>query len=199
MERQEKYIDRVIEAAKKRGLETRIRDIAYALLRVSLDDAFVAHSVVFGTPKDNDIQSYESLDNIRFLIQWFEDELSEKATDKDPMEMDIDAILSSRAKDTTTDITFEENKAAMVELIARTEEALSENRIELDKGLKIITDLRTKLNDKFKVEERSKEQYIIVQPKHNKICPHTRKECWEMSEEYAKQKFHLIKDPKYKS
>lgn len=192
------FLDNIIDAAKKRGFEVRIRDIAYALLRVRFDDAFIAHSVVFGTPNDDSIKSYESLDNVKFLIEWFEEDFSEKTTEKDVVELNIDAIINGSSKGKEDDITFEENKAAIIELIARTEEALADGRIELDKGLKIIADLRVKLNDKFKVEERRKEQYIIVQPKHNKICPHTRKECWEMTEDYAKQKFHLIKDPNFK-
>ena len=63
---------------------------------------------------------------------------------------------------------------------------------------KTEADLRVKLNDKFGAAEKTAEQYIIVQPKYNRICPYTRHECYEMTEEYAMQQFHLIKDPDYK-
>lgn len=195
MGKESKLIDVVIEAARKRGHDVRIRDVAYAILRVKLDDAFIAHSVVFGTADDKTIKAYESLASVGYLIDWFTKDFAQPENEP---EINIEELIGAASKNSEDDITFEENKAAIIALIARTEEAMEQGKIDLDKGLKICADLRVKLNDKFGAAEKSNEQYIIVQPKCNKICPHTRKECWEMTEEFAMKHFHLIKDPAYK-
>jgi hypothetical protein len=95
------------------------------------------------------------------------------------------------------EITFEENKAEMTKLIDRVEEGIATGTIEPDKGLKIIADIRVKLNDKFKVEETTDVQYIVVNKKYNAICEHTHRECFLQTKEYAKEHWHLIDDPNY--
>jgi hypothetical protein len=193
-------IENIIDDAKKYGHEATIRDVAYSLLRSVLDNDLMCYSVVFGTPqKDNDIECYERMEKVKFLIKHFSKLLEPEQVQRPE---DILASLDKNQKkdnaESVEDITFEENKAAMIELIQRTEDALAEGRIDTDKGLKIVADLRVKLNDKFKVDDKSTEQYIIVQPKFNTICQHTRKECWLQTEEYAMKHWHLIKDPNYK-
>lgn len=200
MEENKSIIAIVTDEAKRRGHDVRIRDIAYAILRMKLDDSYLAYNVVFGVPKDKDIEAYESLASNKFLYEYFVEQEDEarKKIEKDTTDDDFLRLMQTKKVMDINDISFEENKAAMVELIQRTEDALAANKIDTDKGLKIIADLRVKLNDKFGASEKSNEQYIVVQPKFNTVCPHTRKECWEMTEEYAMNKFHLIKDPKFK-
>lgn len=74
---------------------------------------------------------------------------------------------------------------------------MDEKKIEPKDGMKMMTDIRLKLNDKFNIKEAQVEQRIIVQPKFNHICETTRKECWLMTEDWAKRKYHLIKDPNW--
>jgi hypothetical protein len=192
-------IENVIDEAKKRGHDASIRDVSYALLRAVLDNDLMCFTVVFGAPKkDNDIECYERMDKTKFLIKYFDKFLTPKEREKSAEEIIAEVTKGSKSDTVVEEITFEENKAAMIELIQRTEAALENGTIETDKGLKIIADLRVKLNDKFKVDDKSNEQYIIVQPKFNTICEHTRKECWLQTKAYAKEHWHLIDDPNYK-
>ena len=119
-------------------------------------------------------------------------------------------IAQSKGKktDATNDgsMTFEENREGIETQLREIVELKKEAMDSVDgadlKTLALLqkteADLRVKLNDKFGAAEKTAEQYIIVQPKYNKICPYTRHECYEMTEEYAMQQFHLIKDPDYK-
>lgn len=191
-------IENIISEGNKYGYDISIRDVAYGLLRTVLDNALMCYVVVFGQPKnDSDIEVYEQLEKVKYLFRHFDKLLTPKEREKSSEEIlaSIKARQPQREESEMGNITFEENKAAMVELIQRTEDALNEGKIDPDKGLKIIADLRVKLNDKFKVEDKTAEQYIIVQPKFNHICEYTHKECWLQTKEYAKQHWHLIDDP----
>lgn len=70
------------------------------------------------------------------------------------------------------EITFEDNRKAMLGLIEKTKRDLAAGRIEAKDALKIETDLRVKLNDKFKVQEDTKDKVVIVEPKYNMVCRH---------------------------
>jgi hypothetical protein len=193
---EQEKIERIIDGAKKYGHDVSIRDVCYGLLRSAFDNDLFCYTVVFGTPqKDNDIACYERLDKVEYLLKLFKKKLAPKV-ERDKR---LEKLIAEKSESNNKDITFEENKSAMVELISRTEEALTEGTIDPDKGLKIIADLRVKLNDKFRVEDKSAEQYIIVEPKFNHICDKTRKECWLQTKEYAKEHWHLIDDPDYKT
>lgn len=61
--------------------------------------------------------------------------------------------------------------------------------------IKLDIEIRTKLNDKFAVSEKQDEQRIIVETKFNTICPHTHRECWVQTKEYAMQHWNLIENP----
>jgi hypothetical protein len=193
-------IENIIDRAKKYGHEVTIRDVAYCLLRTVLDNDLMCYIVVFGTPKkDKDIECYERMDKVKYLFKYFDKHLSPKEKDKSTEEI-LSVINKNKEKEAQSgeSLTFEENKAAMIELIARVEGGIADNTIEPEKGLKIIADLRVKLNDKFKVEDKSTEQYVVVQTKFNHICDYTHKECWLQTKDFAKEHWHLIDDPNYK-
>ncbi len=211
----ESIIKTITQDAEKRGYDVRIRDIAYALLRVKLQDELIAYTVVFGPPeKDNDVINYESLDSTKCLMRWFEKDLEPKIIEKERPEDTIRELIKSKSKksdDAEDDtMTFEENRAGIETQIAEILELkklcskVDSNGEEI-KDVKTLAmlhkteaDLRSKLNDKFGASEKSAEQYIIVQPKFNTICPHTRRECWQQTRDFAMEHWHLIPDPKYK-
>lgn len=207
----ESLIKHITDEAAKRGFDVRIRDISYALLRVRFDDELIAYTVVFGQPeKDNDVTDYESMESVQYLIRWFRKDLAPKEVEKKSNE-DIVKELTSKANGSEASddgaMTFEENRAGIEKQIA---EILELKQQLYDEGgkcsdaktmatlQKTEADLRSKLNDKFGAAEKSAEQYIIVQPKFNTICEHTRRECWLQTREYAMKYWHLIPDPNYK-
>lgn len=193
-------IQKIVDEARKRGHDVRIRDVAYALLKARFGDSLIPYTVVFGQPQgENDVTDYDALKSTEYLVRTFTKELTTKnAPEKDEGQALLDMIFQKRENKGQSDITFEENKAAIIELIERTETALGEGVIKTDVGLKIIADLRVKLNDKFGAAEKTEEQYIIVAPKFNHICDQTHKECWLQTKEFAMQHWHLLPDPNYK-
>lgn len=201
-------IKEVTDDAAKRGFNVRIRDIAYALMRVKFDDDLIPYTVVFGQPeKDNDVTDYEKLDSTQYLIRWFKKNLQPKAEEKEPLDA-IKAIQEiSKTSGSSEAMSFEDNRAGIERQI---DEILELKKQLIDEDGKVTdvktmatlqkteADLRSKLNDKFGASEKSSEQYIVVQPKFNAICEHTRKECWLQTREFAMKHWHLIPDPKYK-
>lgn len=204
----ENKIKTIADSASKRGYEVKIRDIAYAALKVVLGDSEIPYTVVFGSPeRKNDIDDYDSLDSVKFLSRWFEKELAPKEVEKERPEDIIRAVKKKTDVSEDGSMSFEENRAGIEKQIAEVLE-LKKQLLDAD-GL--CTDLKTmailqktemearaKLNDKFGASEKSNEQYIIVQPKFNTICEYTRRECWQQTREFAMQHWHLIPDPNYK-
>jgi hypothetical protein len=92
------------------------------------------------------------------------------------------------------DITFEENKAYMLKLKRDTEMAMEAGEIEKKDGLKILSDISTKLNDKFSVTAEVKDQYVCVEQKYSSICSYCGRECAPppMSKEEAMKMYNLI-------
>lgn len=202
-----KYIDKVIDDAKKHGYDVRIRDVGYAILCSKLDDANMAYMLIFGD--DGNLETFSKLDRIKYLVRYFQSEKLQ-AKEKDEAAEIANLIAKSKGKkndDGDGSMTFEENREGIEqqlrEIVELKKDAMNPTEGEgadlktLALLQKTEADLRVKLNDKFGAAEKTAEQYIIVQPKFTKICPYTRHECYEMTEEYAMEHFHLIKDPDY--
>lgn len=202
-----KYIDKIIDDAKKHGYDVRIRDVGYAILCSKLDDANMAYMLIFGD--DGNFDTFSKLDRIKYLVRYFQ---SEQLQAKEKAEAAEIASLIAKSKGKKKDnadgsMTFEENREGIEqqlrEIVELKKDAMNPTEGEgadlktLALLQKTEADLRVKLNDKFGAAEKTAEQYIIVQPKFNRICPYTRHECYEMTEEYAMEHFHLIKDPDY--
>lgn len=91
------------------------------------------------------------------------------------------------------ELTREQNKQGLIELIYRTERLMRKGRLEEKDGLRILGDLRVKLNDRFEMEAGNEERRIIVVPaKHDMVCPHTNRECYQWpSKEACIEKYNL--------
>lgn len=199
MNEESKILKDIIEEANKRGhSEVRIRDVAYALMKVQFNDSLIPYTICFGAPeKDNDIEIYDSKESTKYLIRYFEKDLEPK----EKLVTDLSSIVKSRTKtDDGGSISFEENRAGMEQLLKEIADAKADKEIppkELVQLLKAEADIRSKLNDKFGAAEKVDEQLIIVQPKFNHICSETRKECWLQTRQFAMEHWHLIPDPDY--
>ena len=73
-------------------------------------------------------------------------------------------------------------------------EAMEAGEIDKKDGLKILTDISTKLNDKFSVKEEQVEQVVIVQAKYDDVCPSCGREVSRkpLSKEDAMEMYDLI-------
>lgn len=199
-------LEKIIEEAKKRNYEVRVRDVGYAVLAVGLGDEVLAHKLIFGD--DGNEKTYRELPHIKFLVSYVNAEELKKNESKEAEDI-ARLITQSKGKkksDTDGSMTFEENREGIETQLREIVELKKEAMESVDgadlKTLALLqkteADLRVKLNDKFGAAEKTAEQYIIVQPKFNHICEHTRRECWLQTKEFAMEHWHLIEDPDYK-
>ena len=98
----------------------------------------------------------------------------------------------SKIEDDT--ISKEENRSELIKMIGVIQEGMDDGDIERKDGLKMIADIRVKLNDKFEIEERGVQKRLIVVPqKRNMICAYTQRECtyWP-TKEACKAHYKLV-------
>lgn len=147
-------VGEILTNASSQGANLKVRDIAYVLLRRYFDDRSYAWRVCF-TDADYDektIDAYEEGIGYQFLR-----EVLAEVRDRGGLLYD-------------EDITFEENKAYMLKLKRDTEMAMEAGDLEKKDGLKILSDLSVKLNDKFSVQAEVKDQMVVVNCKYNSVC-----------------------------
>lgn len=152
-------INKIIEDVKAVGYELKMSDIAYASLLQFFKDRDVVYKMLFGKGvADSDIKRYDTSQKMKFLKKY----LSSNFFGDSSKEEDV--------KKKYADITFEENKDAMIKMIDELKSALDDGKLEYKDYAKMVTDLRTKLNDKFSVTEKQDDHKIIVYKKYNDIC-----------------------------
>lgn len=93
------------------------------------------------------------------------------------------------------DVSREENKSALIKLLPRIKAAVDNGELDVRDGLKLETDIRVKLNDKFEMEaDRGQKHLIVVPQKHDLICPHTNRECSKMPSKKACMEYYKLKE-----
>lgn len=174
-----------INDCAKAGHTVSVRDIMYAILCYHVEDPLVAYKSIFGNDSDYCQEYLDTYDNtamMSFLKTYVEMSL-------------IDSKKKKNCK-SGEDITFEENKAYMLNLKKQTEEAMANGDIDKKDGLKILADISVKLNDRFKVASDEIEQRIIVQTKYNAICGKCGSELYIPTKEVLMEKYNLIENNK---
>lgn len=174
----------IINECELDGITVGVKEIAFVILSKSISDTQVPYRVLFGHESWYDqanAERYAKSEQIRVL--------SEKISKY---------LMSSEIKggDNFADISFEENKAYMLNLKKKTEEAMDRGEIEKKDGLKILADISVKLNDKFAVVDNSVEQVVIVKSKYSGVCEHCGHEVAPpiMSKKEAMARYGLV-DP----
>ena len=154
MELTKEKVGEILTKASDEGLSLKVRDISYVLLTRYFADKSYAYRVCFGADadySDEAINAYEEGDGYAFLKEAL-------ATVRDRGGVVYDE-----------DITFEENKAYMLKLKKDTELAIESGEVDKKDGLKILSDISTRLNDKFAVQQTELQQQIFVSCKYNSI------------------------------
>ena len=153
-------VGEILTAASTHGANLKVRDIAYVLLRRYFEDRSYAWRVCFSDADydERTIDAYENGTGYQYLK-----EVLMEVRDRGGLLYD-------------EDITFEENKAYMLKLKRDTEMAMEAGELEKKDGLKILSDLSVKLNDKFSVQAEVKDQIIQVKLKYDAICPYCQHE-----------------------
>lgn len=177
-------IRQCVNDCSKAGHKIGMRDISYVLLSHQYEDKATAYRVLFGLDADFNadyVYTYDLTGDMVYLREYVERNLI------------VDISGKKKKKNAkyvgSADISFEENKAEIINLIKETQKALEDGTIEAKDALKIQADLRVKLNDKFAVTEDARDQIVIVQQKFNSVCqcgrevarrPITKEEAMEM-------------------
>lgn len=155
-------IKNIIEECAKAKHQVNVRDISYCLLSLQLEDSFVAYKSLFGNDYDYSPEYHNTYDQTSAIVH---------------LRTLIGLKLNGKKKNKASeDISFEENKAYMLKLKKETELAMEAGDIDKKDGLKILTDISTKLNDKFSVKDDTSEQIVVVNQKYDAICPNCGKE-----------------------
>ena len=151
-------VKRAIEDCARANHTVSVRDISYVLLSMQFDDSLVAYKCIFGNDYDYNQDyhtTYDQTATMTYLKSYVEFTLLNDGKKK---------------KKKSEDISFEENKEYMLNLKKQTEEAMASGEIDKKDGLKILTDISVKLNDKFNVSNSSQEQYVHVFAKYDSVC-----------------------------
>lgn len=147
----EKKIKEIVDDCKKKGFSVKVRDIAYVLLCERIEDHKIVYMTLFGEAPKN-IKNLDNSPQITYLRDYM------KYSMKDDK---INGVMR---------VSFEENRDSMIELLKQTQTAMDNGEIDKKDGLKILTDIRVKLNDKFNVSDNSQNSFVVVEPKFNSIC-----------------------------
>ena len=166
-------LKKIIDEAEKKGHKLKVRDVAYAYLCTHFDDTTIAYKVVYGE---------DVLDTAAF------DAKPEIAYIKDQ----IKYSTMTDASESADKMSFDENKKEMIKLIKKTHDAMDEGLMEAKDGLKIIADIRVKLNDKFNVSDKSKSGIVIVESKYNSVCERCGAELHIPTREELMAKYNLV-------
>lgn len=169
-------IKKTIEHFKESGETIRVRDIAYTLLSKMFADSKTAYQCLFGS------EGYD---------EYADDEMREKL---EQYLSDAGYIKSVSEDNDTGTITFEQNRREMELLLKKTQQSMDDGLVDPKDALKIMADIRVKLNDKFKVESKKQDRMIVVERKFSFVCPHTRRECYQLDKDFAMKKWNLIEN-----
>ena len=151
-------ISKIIDDCKAMNHNVKVGDIAYVFLLRTFKDKEVVFKALFGTTfSDNDIDVYDKSPKTKFLKKYIKSNYEDKEVPK-----------NSNKK--IKDISFEENKEALVKRLGDLESLAESGELDAKDALKLEVDIRTRLNDKFAVSEKQDEQRIIVEKKYNDIC-----------------------------
>lgn len=174
-------VNKILSKSKEQGFDVRMADIAYVVLSSFFDEKSIAYAILYGKNfGKTEVNEYDKSAKIKFLKKNLKDYI-EKAE-----------ITKSISKPSHKDISFEENKDALIELLNTIRDMKSKGEIEAKDAVKLETDIRIKLNDKFDVSSDKHEKRVVVNAKYNHICEWTKKECFLQTKDYAIKNWGLV-------
>lgn len=179
----QKSFEGIVRACREEGYkDVKVKDACYLLMKHYLKcEPIFAYKALFDpTATEYEVEIFEKNKQMQRLIKLFNEEIAREQ----------ESITKAY-----TDITFDENKAEMISLLTQIKEEVASGAMSPKDGIKLETEIRTKLNDKFGTTEKVEDQIIQVLPKFNFVCPHVgNKECYVASKDDLIKEFGLI-DP----
>lgn len=164
-----------VEHFKENGEIVRVRDIAFTLLSKMFSDSKTAYQCLFGS---DGFDEYVT-DEMRSQLETY---LTEQGY-----------IKSFSTDAETGGITFAENKHAMEQMLKAIQKDMEDGIIERKDGYARMESIRTKLNDKFKVEAAEKDRLIVVEKKYSGVCEYCHHEIYVPTVEDLIKEYGLVK------
>lgn len=178
-------ISKLIEDCKKVGFDVKMSDIIYALCVDDFKDKSIPYKTLFDkNATDKEVKAYNRNKYSKFLKKYIDTNFLQKE-----VIYDIDDKKDSQKY---ADLSFEENKDAMIKMIDELKNAYDEGKIEYKDYSDRVSKLRIALNDKFKVAENQDDQKIIVYSNYDTICPYCHHEVRSKSAEDAIEEIKKI-------
>lgn len=169
-------INDIIKAARGTSDTANERDLAFLVLCDMYADKDAAFKVVYPERGGVTAAEYMTTDRIKAVL-----------TAARPFGVGVEKGSS---------VSREENQEQLVRMLARIESAMDDGDIEPAQGLKMMADIRVKLQDKFDMDQSddSQKHIIVVPQKHDYICPHTNRECSKMPSKDACMAYYGLSD-----
>jgi len=134
------------------------QDIAFVILCDTLENKSLAYRLAYFKRRENDAEAFYNTPRIKKLLELLEP-------------FGIGFIDENK-------LTKEENKGELLKLLNQIDDMFVQGKIDAKDALKMKSDIRVKLNDKFDMEDDQRQRRIIIVPsKHDLVCPHTKREC----------------------
>jgi hypothetical protein len=172
-----KDIETVLSAIKSDFTDASEKDIIFLMLCDTISEKDTAYKMAYGKKctKIKEFISSHKILKIKELLK--------------PFGIGVD--MSSTISRT-------ENREDLIKLLGKIKEASDNGELETKDAIKLETDIRVKLNDKFNIEaEKEQRRIIIVPQKHDLICPHTNRECSNMPSKEACMKYYNLTEEKH--
>ena len=149
------------------GHEAKMKDISYVVLENAYGSQKAAYFTLYG--KD---ETMEEEEQDKAVKEYDQSELIECVRGYMISKKFIIPKNELRKKEAETEISADENKVGMVNLIKRYEEAMKNGEMSKKDGLAAIKDIRSRLQTRFELEQSNEQRHIIVNQKYNDICPY---------------------------
>lgn len=170
----------IVRECRNAGYDIRIKDIIFLVACRFIKDAGIVYRCIYDKSISAvELKEYET--GISFLKRLVDEKMGQT------VQADAKGTTKTAAKKSKKaaykDITFEENKDALIKLLEDIKHGKASGELDIATALKLETDIRTKLNDKFDISDKKDEHRIVVNSKYNDICPHCRREIRRKTDE----------------
>lgn len=157
-------INNIIEHCKSMGYNLRVGDIVYIFALQGFKDKKVIYNALFGVGATAaEVEEYDTSKKMKALSKYLKTKYFK------------DMPVAGIGKE-YRDISFEENKEALIMRLDDIREMAKNGELKKSDAMRYEIEIRTRLNDKFAVNDKQDDSKVVVLNKYNDICPYCRHE-----------------------
>lgn len=184
-------VDKIIELGLEKDYRPTKNDIAFNILKDIVGNETAGY-LVYKAPVTQ-LAKYVNSNKNRFIRARLK-EYGISIWGANTQRTDAKGFQDEKAN-VSMELTKEQNKADLIELLSRIKRLSENGDMDPKDAVRLETDIRVKLNDKFEMEKSEDERKIIVVPnKRDIVCPYTNRECYSMPSKEACMKYYNLTD-----